>query len=610
MLKNWPDLFSNVSRKLAWLMLIILVMAGLGLRLWKLNQIPVSYYHDEIDYVFTGQSVAQLGTDITGNWSPWQLRPLHTYNFTAEMPAAWQAVMQSMFGLGAQSGHVTSAVFGLLTVLLTTWLSYQIWGNKKIALLSGLVLLINPWHVYISRMSYEVVISLLGQVMLLAGLVLLFKKSQKKFVTAVALILGGLLLGYFNYHGAKLTLIVVSFVGSGILLWPWPQKPNRQRVLASGLLGLCILGLGFYSWLLASKGYYGGRAGEFIWRTDFLAEEVNLWRRQAIIWPGLALLVNKYSIFAWEAIKRYLSVFDVYRLLVSGYESGFQFSLAVHGFGYLTSLVFLPWGVYTAWKKDQALTVKLLILLAVSPVASTFNLSFQSIFRSALTYYLLLLFVGVGWADIWLVQFKKSWQKLLLALVLTAQVLWFATQYFGTYPVISSENHYFDQELLAAYVQKTNTPLEIYVDDNSFQYTRSIVFYNQLISKLEQPQRQQFGEIDRDYYQLPNITIKNGCPPQKNLDDDYVLSAGIFKSCGWEPYVATAAADLKYVHTLSSPRDSHAYFYLLPDLVCNQEQVSDYIYAPSLRLYNPHQLDTATFCRSWVKREKLPETKS
>lgn len=597
----------KLFQKIIAILITVLVVAGLFLRLFKLNQIPVSYYHDEMDYVLTGETVARWGTDLTGQWSPWQLLPLHTYNYTAELPAVIQAAVQQVFGYGPGSGHAASAIFGLLTVGLAAYLAWKLSGNKKIAFLASLVVLLNPWHIYISRMGYEAIISLAGQAIFVLGLVCLWQQRQSRWRNVLFLLLGGLVFGYFTYHGAKLTLLFLAGVGSLLTIFPWPKKPSKQQLIISLLVLLTAGLLATYSWFLTQRGFYGGRESEFIWTSEFLTSKVDLWHRQSIAWPLASKVVNKYTVLMWEATQRYLSTFDIYRLVVSGYESGFQFSLAVHGFWYLSSLFFLPLGLVTAWKKSvqQSAIKKIIILLFLSPVATAFSETYQSIFRSALTYYLLLIFVG--WGMYYLHQkWQRQWgAQVVFLLLILIQVIWFGVQYFGAYPVVSSENHYFDQELLAAYVARQHQPVEIYVENNAYQFARSLVFYNQLAPALTFEQRQQFSEVGRNEYNLAQAKVIGGCPGSKDVEITRIMSAGTFADCGYEQYLATAEADLKTINTLSSPRDSHAYFFLVPDTVCQQQEVGQFIHAPLLQQYNPHQLSLTEFCRTWVKEEKL-----
>src|SRR3972149_8527853 len=109
---------------LATLSLMILILFGLFFRFWQLNAIPVSLYHDELDYVFTGEAVARYGTDITGQWHPWQFRPLHTLNYTAETPVIWHALAQKLFGYGPRNAHTPAAIFGVGSIMVAAFLTY------------------------------------------------------------------------------------------------------------------------------------------------------------------------------------------------------------------------------------------------------------------------------------------------------------------------------------------------------------------------------------------------------------------------------------------------------------------------------------------------------
>ncbi|MDQ3008077.1 MAG: hypothetical protein M3Q81_00600, partial [bacterium] len=147
----------------------LLILVGLAVRLWLLPVIPVALYHDELDHVFTGEAVARFGTDISGNWQPTQLRSLETLNQTAELPAVFHAAAQLIFRFGAQSAHIPNAFFGLLSVVLLGLIAFQVTGRKGAGIAVSLALLLSPWHVHLSRMTYEATISLFFQLSFLSA---------------------------------------------------------------------------------------------------------------------------------------------------------------------------------------------------------------------------------------------------------------------------------------------------------------------------------------------------------------------------------------------------------------------------------------------------------
>jgi hypothetical protein len=270
---------SLASQVIWWTGCAVLVVLGLWIRWWHLAAIPVGLYHDEMDYVLNGEAVAQFGTDLSGTWRPFELRPLHTQNYTAELPIAVHAVAQKIFGLGVESAHLPAALFGMMTVIWLVWFVWQATHNRMLSAATGIMVLTSPWHIYISRLGYEAVLSLFCQIVCVSMIWFLGQRHQlqqlqqfqeKKvnvkgkfrmmlaagtwiFLLATAIVSFGL--AYYLYHGAKFTMLVVVGVGG---VWILRQKiPNWRKfaIVMSLCLTSCLL-LG-QSWQMKGAGAIG-----------------------------------------------------------------------------------------------------------------------------------------------------------------------------------------------------------------------------------------------------------------------------------------------------------------------------------------------------------------
>ncbi|MDQ3008076.1 MAG: hypothetical protein M3Q81_00595, partial [bacterium] len=214
---------------------------------------------------------------------------------------------------------------------------------------------------------------------------------------------------YFTYHGAKLTMVAVG--GLWVTIYAFTLKNRWQKILLGGvLLGTIVLHFG-YTLIMQESGSLGERQNEVLFNSSHLEQIVNDQRRLSLMLPFDGIITNKVSVLIREVIFHYASVFDIQRVFLNGYEGGFQFSLAVHGFFYVSSIVLIPLGIFWSWQKNRQLTVVLLLVLLVSPVASAITISYQSIFRSALTYALLLLWSGLGLVAVfdWLSTQRSQW---------------------------------------------------------------------------------------------------------------------------------------------------------------------------------------------------------
>ena len=121
----------------------------------------------------------------------------------------------ALFDLNEFSTRLPSAFAGIITVILTALLVYQIVlsipalrsNARKISLVSSLSLAISPWHLQFSRAAFEVNISVL--ITVLAVTSFLYGLKNKKLFLLSALFFG---LNFFSYHSARVVspLLMIS----------------------------------------------------------------------------------------------------------------------------------------------------------------------------------------------------------------------------------------------------------------------------------------------------------------------------------------------------------------------------------------------------------------
>jgi 4-amino-4-deoxy-L-arabinose transferase-like glycosyltransferase len=151
------------------LLLGILIIAAF-LRLWKIDQVPVSLFGDELDVGYHAYSILKTGKDYSGN--PW---PLHFQSLAEyRTPLFLYSVVPSVaiFGISPLGVRLPAAIFGLLGILALYFLVKELTGKQSIALVSAAILTFSPWHIQYSRAAFEVTQLLF---FLLVGLYFFFK---------------------------------------------------------------------------------------------------------------------------------------------------------------------------------------------------------------------------------------------------------------------------------------------------------------------------------------------------------------------------------------------------------------------------------------------------
>jgi len=196
------------------------------LRLWRLDSNPPSANWDESSIGYNAYSILKTARDDFGQHLPLSFRSNDDYKtplyFYLDIPFI------KILGLNIWAVRLPSALAGIGVVILTFILAVQLFGNRKIALLSALMIAVSPWSIHFSRGALEanlvVFLNLLATVLFLKGL-----KNPKYFFLSSA-VFG---LSLYNYLIPRYFL-PLFFIGLALIyrdiLWK-----HKKYVAASGV---------------------------------------------------------------------------------------------------------------------------------------------------------------------------------------------------------------------------------------------------------------------------------------------------------------------------------------------------------------------------------------
>ncbi|MGH9317238.1 MAG: glycosyltransferase family 39 protein, partial [Thermoanaerobaculia bacterium] len=134
-------------------LLLILLTAGV-LRIVSLRDLPAGLFCDEAALGYNAWAILHHGVDENGVKLPlflWSFTGYKNpvYLYTAMLPIG-------LLGLDEFSLRLTSAAFGIATVLALFLLGRALYGNKA-GLAAAALLAICPWHIHFSRIAFEVI---------------------------------------------------------------------------------------------------------------------------------------------------------------------------------------------------------------------------------------------------------------------------------------------------------------------------------------------------------------------------------------------------------------------------------------------------------------------
>lgn len=205
-------------------LLIAIILLAFFLRFWSLGNNPPSLTWDEVAFGYNAYSLGIDGRDEFGRFLP--LDYLESFgDFKPPMYAYLDIIPVKLLGLTEFAVRFPSALFGVLTVLVTYLLVKRIFSESKskelYALLSSLFLAISPWHIMLSRAAFEANVATF---FLISGVWLFLKAVRDKS-------------WYLTLSAVSFTLSLYTF--------------NTARVVVPLLV--LVLAIGFFRKLLEEK---------------------------------------------------------------------------------------------------------------------------------------------------------------------------------------------------------------------------------------------------------------------------------------------------------------------------------------------------------------------
>lgn len=343
------------------LLILIFLLAGL-LRLWRLSEVPVSLFGDELDVGYHAYSILQSGRDYSGNFMPLHFQSLAEWRTPLYLYSSVPTV--AIFGISPLGVRLPAAVFGILSIWLLYLLVKLLFNNKSIALIAAFLLTISPWHIQYSRAAFEVTemltFHLAGIYFFLRGL----KEGRWLILSAFFLALTP-----WVYSTAKLYLPVTLLA----LIFIWRRKllsTPRKYLIYAGMTFIIVVAPITWSTV------FGGGTARFNYIsvfTDPVTEpEIGFARlqdakmRNQLVEIGAKptfvdrIFHNKFQWWGSVLTRNYLQSFSTNFLFIKG-DLNLRHSLPNIGQFYRIEAIFLLLGLFFFFTKTLDIKLKLFI---------------------------------------------------------------------------------------------------------------------------------------------------------------------------------------------------------------------------------------------------------
>lgn len=237
------DIIKNAYMEKSKILLILIFLIAFFLRFWQLESNPPSLTWDEAAWGYNAYSLGIDGKDEFGNFLPFTY--LESFGDYKPPFYAYLTILPvKIFGLNEFSTRFASAFFGTLTVLLTYFLTIELFGaNLKVkrkhveylAALSSFMLAISPWHILLSRAAFEANVA---SFFIVLG-VYLFLLSTKKYKIIFPLSIVSFILSTYTFNTAR--VVAPIFLLCLLIIKRKNISMMKKEVILSMVIGLVLV---------------------------------------------------------------------------------------------------------------------------------------------------------------------------------------------------------------------------------------------------------------------------------------------------------------------------------------------------------------------------------
>lgn len=512
------------------------------LRLSLLGGFPPGVTGDEIQQGYSAYSILKTGKDEWGDFLPIFPRSFGDYRPPLYIYLTVPAV--ALFGLSIEVVRSTSAVFGVLTVLVVFFLTKELFKDKLTALLSALFLAISSWHVFYSRAAWE---SNVGVFFFLAGVLFLLKGLRNSKFLIISSICFGLTL--FSYYSFK--LLTPLFLAGCLILYR-KELLNRKR---NSLIFIAISVVFILVMVFGDIFSGGGRRASdaAIYNPENIVGLRDIQVSDPLPQPWGRVINNKVGYLSTQFLQNYLGYFSMTFLASPNRSDSSLYNLPGEWLLSFWEVALILFAVYLLIRKGFTNESRTLVLWALlAPIPAALTRDYMHTQRVEALLFLAPILAGFGLVQL-ITRLKRPY------FLAGVAVVGFLVLYSLVYRVDHYLFHQFDRPLGGVH----------YGYDEIFAYTeKNKDKYDQVIFTKEFSEPHIFlafySKMNPDYFQGYSETWKGFEKEFKFLDmTNYKLGKYYFKNIEWD-------RDKKNKNTLIISSDRE-----LPDEVKPMHSVKD-----------------------------------
>lgn len=136
------------------LFIILIVVLAAVLRFINLDRVPAGLIPEEASTAWNAYSLSQTGRDEWNNFLPVIFS--ETGGFKLALNSYLMVPAVAIFGLNEFSARIPTALAGVLAVIFTYFLTFELFRRKTVSLAAAFLFAVSPWHISMSRYGVDV----------------------------------------------------------------------------------------------------------------------------------------------------------------------------------------------------------------------------------------------------------------------------------------------------------------------------------------------------------------------------------------------------------------------------------------------------------------------
>jgi 4-amino-4-deoxy-L-arabinose transferase-like glycosyltransferase len=328
----------------------VLAVAAFFLYVRQVDTTPPSLADDEVTIALTAHSIATSGMDLIGRSWPLYIQVTEGSWFHPAIVYAIAIVLQAL-PLSEFAIRLPTVSVGVANVVLMYFIGRVLFRREAPAVLAAILLALTPAHFLHSRFALEYLYPLPFISAWLLCLFTYLERDDRRWLFASTLVLG---LGFFSYIASVIVMpMYMLFTGLTLL-----RRDKPARIFGIAIAGFLIPLLAlFVPWLVQHQSAFDHTVGHYlIYDTSRLNPLQGM--RELLSHSSIAARTTVY----WSYLNPSFLFLDL--------TAPFMYSTRTTGVFLLPLALFVPVGLYQAFRSGEPRRILLVLGFLTAPVAA------------------------------------------------------------------------------------------------------------------------------------------------------------------------------------------------------------------------------------------------